>query len=145
MIIFFSFQVSNVFTPLKNRLKLCYYPHLHRNHNEILRCYDTMFKHFPVKLVSGLINKVETSEEKLKIGALTVVRHLLHLPSTVLGDRLEDIVSMVSSRLPDTNRNVQRCLAQIILMLGHHGVLRGDRGRACLEFIIKGRVHLILL
>ena len=44
---------------------------------------------------------------------------------------------MVSSKLADTSRNVQRCLAQIILMLGHHGVLVGDRGRACLEFIIK--------
>ena len=96
-----------------------------------------MFRHFPVKLVTGLINKVETSEERLKIGALTVVRHLLHLPSSVLGDRLEDIVNMVSGRLSDTSRNVQRCLAQIVLMLGHHGVLGGDRGRSCLEFIIK--------
>ena len=108
-----------------------------RNHNEVLRCYDIMFRHFPSKLVGGLINKVESSEERLKIGALTVVKHLLHLPSPVLGDRLEDIVTMVSSKLGDTNRNVQRSLAQIILMLGHHGVLVGDRGRACLEFIIK--------
>ena len=32
-------------------------PHSVKNHNEILRCYDTMMKNYPGKLVNGLLNK----------------------------------------------------------------------------------------
>merc|ERR1719186_2384428 len=108
-----------------------------KNHNEILRCYDTMMKHFPGKLVSGLLTKVDNSEERIKIGALTVVRHLLNLPTESLGERLEEIFNNISSRLAETNMAVQKVLAQIIVLLGHHGTVTGDRGRDCVEFIIR--------
>jgi len=108
-----------------------------KNHNEILRCYDTMMKHFPAKLVSGLLNKVDSSEERVKIGALTVVRHLLNMKTEDLGERLEEIFNNISSRLGETNMAVQKVMAQIIVLLGHHGTVTGKMGRDCVEFIIR--------
>lgn len=108
-----------------------------KNHNEILRCYDTMMKHFPAKLVSGLLTKVDNSEERVKIGALTVVRHLLNMNTEDLGERLEEIFNNISSRLSETNMAVQKVMAQIIVLLGHHGTVNGKMGRDCVEFIIR--------
>ena len=66
-----------------------------RNHNEVLRCYDIMMSHYPARLLGGLLTKAEHSgEEKLRVGALTVTRHLLNLPTEILGpDRLQEVVT----------------------------------------------------
>ena len=108
-----------------------------KNHNEMLRCYDTMMKHFPAKLVSGLLTKIDSGEERIKIGALTVVKHLLNMSTESLGDRLGEIFSNISSRLSETNPAIQSVLAQIIVLLGHHGTVTGQMGRQCVEFIIR--------
>jgi len=108
-----------------------------KNHNEILRCYDAMMRHFPAKLVSGLLTKVDSGEERIKIGALTVVRHLLNMSTESLGERLEEIFNNISSRLNETNTAVQKVLAQIIVLLGHHGTVTGKMGSNCVEFIIR--------
>ena len=133
-----------VLDPIFNTLfqQICIIPDYNKpssvkNHNEILRCYDTMMRNYPAKLVSGLLNKVDNSEERLKVGALTVIKHLLSLQTEILGELLEEIFNHISSKLSETNRNVQRVLAQIILLLGNHGAVAGDRGRDCIEFIIR--------
>ena len=137
-------SLESILDPLFNTLfqQICIIPDYNksssvRNHNEILRCYDTMMRSSPVKLVNGLLNKVDNSEERSKCGALTVIRHLLSLPTEILGERLEDIFSNISGKLSEPSRHVQRLLVKIILMLGNHGAVRGDRGRDCVEFIIR--------
>ena len=133
-----------ILDPIFNTLfqQICTIPDYNRpatvkNHNEILRCYNTMMINYPGKLVNGLLNKVDNSEERMRVGALTVIRHLLSLQTEVLGDRLTEIFDNISCKLGDNNRNVQKELAQIILMLGNHGAVTGQKGRDCIEFIIK--------
>ena len=137
-------SLESILDPLFNTLfqQICIIPDYNkstsvRNHNEILRCYDTMMRSYPEKLVNGLLNKVDNSEERSKCGALTVIRHLLSLQTEVLGERLEDIFSNISRKLTDPSRHVQRLLVKIILMLGNHGAVKGDRGRECVEFVIR--------
>ena len=78
-------------------------PHTVKNHNEVLRCYDTMMKHFSNKLVGGLLSKLDNSEERFKIGALSVVRHLLNMPTDALGEILDDIFGYISKSFNESN------------------------------------------
>ena len=112
-------------------------PNTVKNHNEILRCYDTLMIHFPGKLVSGLLTKVDNSEERVKLGALAVVRHILNLSTDTLGERLNEIFNNIASRLSETNMAVQKVLAQIVVLLAHHGTVTGQMGRDCVDFIIR--------
>ena len=89
------------------------------------------------KILFPFMYKVDNSEERLKVGALTVIKHLLSLPTEALGDRLSEIFEHIAGKLSENNRNVQRELAQIILMLGNHGAVTGNKGRDCIEFIVK--------
>ena len=108
-----------------------------KNHHEMLRCYDTMMKHSPEKLVSGLLNKADHAEERLRVGALTVVRHILNLPTEDIGQRLETIVTYLTGKLTETNPNVQKVIAQIIMSLGKHGCIEGAQGRDLVGFTIR--------
>ena len=79
-----------------------------KNHNEMLRCYDTMMQHSPGKLVAGLLAKADTGEERLRVGALLVVRHILNMSTEELGERLEAIVGHLAGKLQETNPNIQK-------------------------------------
>ena len=108
-----------------------------KNHYEILRCYDIVMKVFPEKLVHVLLSKLDSSEEKTKIGSLIILKHLLNLSTEVLGERLADIFEKLSLKLNESSRAVQKVIAQIIVLLEHHGCLTGNKGQTFLEFIIQ--------
>ena len=108
-----------------------------KNHHEMLRCYDQMMKHSPEKLVAGLLVKADSSEERLRVGALTVVKHILNLPTEELGQRLETIVTYLTGKLSETNPSVQKVVAQIIMSLGKHGCISGTQGRELVGFIVR--------
>ena len=40
-------------------------------------------------------------------------------------------------KLDESNRAVQKVIAQIIVLLGHHGCLTGNKGRTFVEFIVQ--------
>ena len=108
-----------------------------KNHHEMLRCYDTMMHHSPEKLVAGLLVKADSSEERLRVGALTVVKHILNLPTEELGQRLDTIVTYLTGKLSETNPGVQKVVAQIIMSLGKHGCISGTQGRELVGFIVR--------
>ena len=108
-----------------------------KNHNELLRCYDTMMAVHPTKLVAGLLGKADQGEERSRVGALVVVRHLLNMPTEQLGERLEMVVVHIAAKLNEANPSVQKVVAQIIARLGHHGCVQGERGRQLVAFIIR--------
>jgi hypothetical protein len=112
-------------------------PNTVKNHNEILRCYDTMMRHSPEKLVAGLLAKADSGEERLRVGALTVIKHLLNMSTEELGEQLEAILAHLAGKLGEGNPAVQRVLAQIVVMLGGHGAITGPRGRDLVDFIIR--------
>ena len=56
-------------------------PNIVKNHHETIRTFDILMKFYPEKVVSGLLSKYESSEERSRVGALTVIKHLLNLPT----------------------------------------------------------------
>merc|ERR1719319_119034 len=108
-----------------------------KNHHEMLRCYDTMMRHSPSKLVQGLLVKADSGEERLRVGALMVIKHILNMSTAELGEQLEAILEHLAAKLQETNPNVQKVLAQIIVLLGSHGSISGARGRDLVAFIVR--------
>jgi len=108
-----------------------------KNHHEAIRGFDTLMKYYPEKVVSGLLLKYDGSEEKIKVGSLTVVKHLLNLPTKTLNYRLEDITRAIHNNIGEQNGNVRRLMAQIIVVLGSHGCLAGEQGKDFVDFILK--------
>merc|ERR1719319_1358772 len=108
-----------------------------KNHHEMLRCYDTMMRHSPSKLVQGFLVKADSGEERLRVGALMVIKHILNMSTAELGEQLEAILEHLAAKLQETNPNVQKVLAQIIVLLGSHGSISGARGRDLVAFIVR--------
>jgi len=108
-----------------------------KNHFEAIRCFDLLMKFYPEKVVSGLIQKYENPDERHKIGALTIMKHLLNLPTKTLNYRLEEITKTIHNNLEETAPSVRKLMAQIILNLGHHGCITGETGKDFLDFLLK--------
>jgi len=108
-----------------------------KNHHEAIRSFDILMKFYPEKVVTGLLQKFEINEERPRVGALTVMKHLLNLPTKTLNYRLEEISNAIHTNLGEQNSNVRRLMAQTILVLGHHGTISGESGKDYIDFIVK--------
>ncbi|XP_023324699.1 maestro heat-like repeat-containing protein family member 1 [Eurytemora carolleeae] len=108
-----------------------------KNHHEAIRSFDTLMKYYPEKVVSGLLLKFDNSDDKSRVGALTVVKHILNLPTKTLNYRLDEITRAIHQNLGEQNSSVRRLIAQIIVVLGDHGCLSGESGKDFIDFIVK--------
>lgn len=113
-----------------------------RNHNESLRCFTVLATMFPDRLTAFLLMKVENSNEKTRIGALTVLKHIINSAGTAeqdphLDERMHSITLGLQSSFSDTSNKVKKVLAQVIVALAHHGYLAADAGHAMIEFLIR--------
>ena len=108
-----------------------------KNHYEVLRCYDLLIRSHPDKLVSGLLLRLNSVDENIRVSALIVFRHLLNSSLEVLQPRMGDVFSALHSRLQETSNRVRKMLAQLTALLGSLGYLEGgQKGQDFLEFIV---------
>ena len=109
-----------------------------RNHYEVLRCYDVLVKSHGEKLITGLIARLSSSDETVRLAGLTIFKHLMNSSMESLQSRMQsDIFTTLHSRLGETSNRVRKMLAQLTALLGRLGYLEGDKGRDFLEFIVK--------
>ncbi|KAM7283090.1 maestro heat-like repeat-containing protein family member 1 isoform X4 [Ixodes scapularis] len=108
-----------------------------RNHNESLRCFTVLAPMFPDKLIAFLLMKVENSNEKARIGALTVLKHIINSADMSLDDRMRNITQGLHSVFNDQSNKVKKVLAQVIVALAHHGYLEMEGGHSMIEFLIR--------
>lgn len=111
-----------------------------RNHNESLRCFTVLAPMFPDKLIAFLLMKVENSNEKARIGALTVLKHIINSAggrNMSLDDRMRSITLGLHSIFNDHSNKVKKVLAQVIVALAHHGYLEMEGGHSMIEFLIR--------
>ena len=109
-----------------------------RNHYEVLRCYDVLVKSHGEKLVTGLIARLSSSDETVRLSGLTIFKHLMNTSMESLQSRMQtDIFTTLHSRLGEGSNRVRKMLAQLTALLGRLGYLEGEKGRDFLEFIVK--------
>ena len=108
-----------------------------KNHYEVLRCYDQLIRSHPEKLISGLLLRLNSVDENIRVSTLIVFRHLMNSSLDLLQPRMSDIFSAFHSKLNESSNRVRKMLAQLTALLGSLGFLEGEKGRDFLEFIVK--------
>ena len=109
------------------------------NQLEVLKCFNLLMKIYSEKIMSQILGKVEVSDEKTRVGALTVIRNILTLDQEVLGKKIQEIAERILTRVTtESSLRAKKVLLQIIVQLCHHGEPgnKSDR-RVFLEFVVK--------
>ncbi|CAG2234423.1 unnamed protein product [Mytilus edulis] len=108
-----------------------------KNHNEVLRCLAIIARSFSGKLTGILLSKLESGNEKMKIGMLTVFKHLINAATESMQDKQEVVVSGLKMMLSEQNNKLKKVFAQVVIAMAHHGYLELEGGQQMIEFIIK--------
>ncbi|XP_072110546.1 maestro heat-like repeat-containing protein family member 1 [Mobula birostris] len=109
-----------------------------KNHNEALRCFTVLASAYTDRLVAFLLQKLEVHNERVRIGTLTVLKHLINSASTQLEGKKLLVLTAMKLIIQDNNNNkVKRMLAQVISAMAHHDYLELEGGEAMVEFIIQ--------
>ncbi|XP_069771217.1 maestro heat-like repeat-containing protein family member 1 isoform X2 [Narcine bancroftii] len=109
-----------------------------KNHNELLRCFTVLAFPYTDRLIAFLLQKLEVHNERVRIGALSVVKHLVNSASTQLENKKLLILSGLKLMIQDNNSyKVKWMLAQVISTMAHHEYLQLEGGDMMVEFIIR--------
>ncbi|BFZ13379.1 hypothetical protein BsWGS_16418 [Bradybaena similaris] len=108
-----------------------------KNHNELLRSFAIIARAFSGKLVGVLLGKLETKDEKIKIGILSIIKHVINAAVSAMEDKKEVIVSGLKGLCNETNNKVKKMFAQVIIAMAHHGYLMLEGGHHMVEFIVR--------
>nr|XP_022339324.1 maestro heat-like repeat-containing protein family member 1 isoform X2 [Crassostrea virginica] len=108
-----------------------------KNHNEVLRCFAILARPFSGKLTGILLSKLEQGNEKVRIGILTIFKHLINAASESMEDKQEVVVSGLKMMLGEQNNKLKKIFAQVIIAMAHHGYLELEGGHQMIEFIVK--------
>ncbi|XP_012944683.1 maestro heat-like repeat-containing protein family member 1 isoform X2 [Aplysia californica] len=112
-------------------------PNSIKNHNEVLRCFAIIARAFSGKLVGILLGKLETKDEKIKIGILSIFKHVINAAVSAMEDKKEVVVSGLKGLCSDNNNKVKKMFAQVIIAMAHHGYLELEGGHHMVEFIVR--------
>ncbi|PNI88752.1 MROH1 isoform 6 [Pan troglodytes] len=85
------------------------------NQKEVLRCFTVLACSSPDRLLAFLLPRLDTSNERTRVGTLQVVRHVIN--SAVF--------------------KVKRAVVQVISAMAHHGYLEQPGGEAMIEYIVQ--------
>lgn len=81
-------------------------PHTIKNHNEVLRCYAVLNSIFSDRVISFLLERLNQPQEKNKMGALTIMRHLVNSGGEHMEEKKALILSGLKMVIHDTNNKV---------------------------------------
>ncbi|XP_033117617.1 maestro heat-like repeat-containing protein family member 1 isoform X2 [Anneissia japonica] len=108
-----------------------------KNHNELLRCFSVIAKSFSNQIIGFLLQKLETNNEKIRMGTLAVFKQLINSGGTHMEDKKTLIVSGLKIMLAENNNKVKRLFAQVVIAMAPHGYLELEGGHLMVEFIVK--------
>uniref|UniRef100_A0A3Q3N7I0 Maestro heat-like repeat family member 1 n=1 Tax=Mastacembelus armatus TaxID=205130 RepID=A0A3Q3N7I0_9TELE len=108
------------------------YPHTVKNHNEVLRCFTNSF---PDRLVVFVLQKLENSNERSRMGSLAVLRHLINSATSTMENK--KLLILASIRQPMADHSNKRVI-QVISAMAHHGYLELEGG----ELLVQGKLNM---
>ncbi|XP_036278441.1 maestro heat-like repeat-containing protein family member 1 isoform X1 [Pipistrellus kuhlii] len=107
------------------------------NQKEVLRCFTVLACCSPERLLAFLLPKLDTSNERTRVGTLQVLRHIINSAAAQMEVKKPFILSSMRLPLLDTNSKVKRAVVQVISAMAHHGYLEQPGGEAMLEYIVQ--------
>ncbi|ELT91566.1 hypothetical protein CAPTEDRAFT_173785 [Capitella teleta] len=108
-----------------------------KNHNELLRCLSVLVRVDSMLVVMFLMEKLENSNERVRIGVLSIMRHLINSAGEEMADKKDIFISGLKKVTGDPNNKVKKILAQTIIAMAHHGYLQLVGGQEMIEFIVN--------
>uniref|UniRef100_A0A2K6QKV8 Maestro heat like repeat family member 1 n=1 Tax=Rhinopithecus roxellana TaxID=61622 RepID=A0A2K6QKV8_RHIRO len=107
------------------------------NQKEVLRCFTVLACSLPDRLLAFLLPRLDTSNERIRVGTLQVVRHVINSAAAQMEDKKPFILSSMRLPLLDTNSKVKRAVVQVISAMAHHGYLEQPGGEVMIEYIVQ--------
>ncbi|XP_077209590.1 maestro heat-like repeat-containing protein family member 1 isoform X2 [Paroedura picta] len=108
-----------------------------KNHNEVLRCFTVLAASFPDRLLAFLLPKLETGNERTRVGALAILRQIINSAPSQMEAKKPFVLSAMRLPLQDHSHKVKRALVQVISAMAHHGYLEQPGGEAMTEFLVR--------
>ncbi|XP_077657290.1 maestro heat-like repeat-containing protein family member 1 isoform X5 [Urocitellus parryii] len=104
---------------------------------EVLRCFTVLACCLPDRLLAFLLPRLDTSSERLRVGTLQILRHLINSAAAQMEVKKPFILSAMRLPLLDTNNKVKRAVVQVISAMAHHGYLEQPGGEVMIEYIVQ--------
>ncbi|XP_063155850.1 maestro heat-like repeat-containing protein family member 1 isoform X1 [Candoia aspera] len=108
-----------------------------KNHNEVLRCFIVLAASFPDRLLGFLLPKLESGNEKARVGTLTILRQIINSALSQMEMKKPFLLSSMKLPLQDHSNKVKRAMVQMISAMAHHGYLEQPGGEALIEFLVR--------
>ncbi|XP_071381698.1 maestro heat-like repeat-containing protein family member 1 isoform X1 [Centroberyx affinis] len=108
-----------------------------KNHNEVLRCFSLLANSFPDRLVVFVLQKLENSNERSRMGSLAVLRHLINSTTSMMESKKLFILTSIRQPMADHSNKVKKRVVQVISAMAHHGYLELDGGELLVRFIVQ--------
>nr|XP_034980499.1 maestro heat-like repeat-containing protein family member 1 isoform X2 [Zootoca vivipara] len=108
-----------------------------KNHNEVLRCFTVLASSFPDRLLGFLLPKLDSGNERMRVGTLTILRQIINSASSQMEVKKPFILSSMKLPLQDNSNKVKRAVVQLISAMAHHGYLEQPGGEALIEFLVR--------
>uniref|UniRef100_A0A665TPT5 Maestro heat-like repeat family member 1 n=1 Tax=Echeneis naucrates TaxID=173247 RepID=A0A665TPT5_ECHNA len=108
-----------------------------KNHNEVLRCFSLLANSFPDRLVMFVLQKLENSNERSRMGSLSVLRHLINSTTSTMESKKLLILASIRQPMADQSNKVKKCVVQVISAMAHHGYLELEGGELLVRFIVQ--------
>ncbi|XP_010628834.1 maestro heat-like repeat-containing protein family member 1 isoform X2 [Fukomys damarensis] len=105
--------------------------------NEVLRCFTVLARCSPDRLLAFLLPRLDTSNERLRVGTLHILRHILNSAAAQMEAKKPLVLSSMKLPLLDTNNKVKRAVVQVISAMAHHGYLDQPGGEVMIEYIVQ--------
>ncbi|XP_039973660.1 maestro heat-like repeat-containing protein family member 1 isoform X1 [Xiphias gladius] len=108
-----------------------------KNHNEVLRCFSLLANSFPDRLVLFVLQKLENSNERSRMGSLAVLRHLINSTTSTMESKKLLILASIRQPMADHSNKVKKRVVQVISAMAHHGYLELEGGELLVRFIVQ--------
>ncbi|XP_043116564.1 maestro heat-like repeat-containing protein family member 1 [Puntigrus tetrazona] len=108
-----------------------------KNHNEVLRCFTILANTFPDRLMVFVLQRLENSNERNRMGSLAVLRHLINSSTSIMETKRLLILASIRQPLADHSNKVKKRVVQVISAMAHHGYLELEGGDLLVRFIIQ--------
>ncbi|XP_055482603.1 maestro heat-like repeat-containing protein family member 1 isoform X2 [Psammomys obesus] len=104
---------------------------------EVLRCFTVLACCSPDRLLAFLLPRLDTNNERLRVGTLQILRHIINSAAAQMEVKKPFILSSLRLPLLDTNSKVKRAVVQVISAMAHHGYLEQPGGEVMVEYIVR--------